>query len=125
MEEALRAALLAASGVKALVADRIDWGLRPDIVPSVRLQLVGKVPFYTYDGRDGLTPYRVQADCFGRRYGEAKLVARAVEAAIDGLTRPAFEARFLLGERDDQDTDAAGQPLHRTSLDFRIWHHTT
>jgi len=125
MEEALRAALLAASGVSALVADRLDWGLRPAAVPSVRLQLVGKVPFYTYSGRDSLTPYRVQADCFGRRYGEAKLVARAIEVAVDALGRPEFDACFLLSERDDQDTDAAGQPLHRASLDFRIWHHTT
>ena len=125
MEEALRAALLATSGVTALVADRLDWGLRPEGATSVRLQLVGTVPVYTHAGRDALTPYRVQADCFGRRYGEAKLLARAIEAAVGGLTRPAFEACFLLGERDDQDTDVAGQPLHRTSLDFQIWHHTT
>lgn len=120
----MRAALHADAGMQAIVGDRVDWGLRPATLPAVRLLLVSKVPFYTHSGRDSLTPYRVQADCFGDRYGVAKRVARAVEAAIEQLTRPAFDACFLEGERDDQDTDAAGKPVHRTSLDFRIWHLT-
>jgi hypothetical protein len=123
MEEALRAALLATSGVQALVSTRIDWGLRPDTLPAIRLQVVSKVPFYTSSGRDGLTPYRVQIDCFGSSYGEAKRVARAVEAAVDAFRRPEFESCFVEAERDDQDTDGADQPVHRTSLDTRIWHH--
>lgn len=123
MEEAFRAALLAHGGLAALVGTRIDWGLR-GAVPSVRLQLVSKVPLYTYAGRIGFTPYRVQADCFGSRYGEAKRVARAVVAAVEALTRPQWDACFVEGERDDQDEDADGKPLARTSLDFRIWHHS-
>ena len=84
MEEAFRAALLAHSGLAALVGTRIDWGLR-GAVPSVRLLVVSKVPIQTYGGPIGLTPYRIQADCFGAKYGEAKRVARAVEAAVATL----------------------------------------
>ena len=97
-------------------------GLRAGILPAVRLQIVSKVPIYSYAGRIGLTPYRVQIDCLGPRYGDAKMVARAVEAVVAGLTRPAWDACFLEAERDDDDTDAAGNPVHRTFLDFRIWH---
>ena len=122
MEEALRAALLASGGLAALVGTRIDWGLRAGILPAVRLQIVSKVPINSYAGRIGLTPYRVQIDCLGPRYGDAKMVARAVEAVVAGLTRPAWDACFLEAERDDDDTDAAGNPVHRTFLDFRIWH---
>ncbi len=123
MEMALRTALLAAGSLVVLVGDRIDWGLRPTLLGAIRLQLVGKVPFYTHSGRDGLTPYRVQVDCFGRTYGEAKRIARAVETVVEALTRPTFEPCFVESERDDQDTDASGEPVHRTSLDIRIWHH--
>lgn len=122
MEEAFRAAMLADSELAAIVGARIDWGLRPDVLPSIRLQVVGKVPIYAYGGRVGLTPYRVQVDCFGARYGEAKRVARAAEAAVGTLARPSWDACFIEAERDDQENDAAGKPVHRTSLDCRIWH---
>jgi len=123
MEEALRAALLDASVVRDVVDDRVDWGLRVEQLGAVRLQLVSKVPFYTFVGRDGLTPYRVQADCLGRTYGEAKRIARAIEIAVQALGRPVFDACFVEAERDDQDADAADNIVHRTSLDIRIWHH--
>lgn len=122
MEEALRAALRANVALAALVAGRVDWGLRSDPLPSVRLLLVSKMPIYTFGGRIGLAPYRVQADCFGTSYGSAKQVARAVDAAIAALTRPAWDACFVLNERDDQEVDAAGSPVHRTALDLRLWH---
>lgn len=121
MEEDFRAALLDWTGLAAIVDDRVDWGLRNG-VPAVRLQVAGKSPFYTFSGRDGLTPYIVQADCFGRDFGEAKLVARQVEACADALARPTFQGSFIVGERDDEDTDGADQVLHRTSLDIRILH---
>lgn len=89
------------------------------------MQVVSEVPFYTAAGRDGLTHYRVQIDCFGARYGDAKRLARAIVAAIGRLTRPAFEACFVEASRDDQDQDAAGQPVFRTSLDVRVWHHSS
>lgn len=124
MEEQLRAALLANSGLASIVSGRIDWGLRGQ-APSVRLQVVSKVPFYTYGGRSGMTPYLVQADCFGARYGDAKHVARAVEAACADLGLPHFDSCFVENERDDQDVDAASNPIHRTSLDLRLWHHAS
>ena len=124
MEEAFRAALLAHNGLTALVGTRVDWGERAGQLPSVRLLLVSGVPLYTYGGRVSLTPYRVQADCFGARYGAAKAVARAVLGACATLTRPTWDACFVEAERDDQERDAGGTLIHRTSLDLRLWHHS-
>jgi hypothetical protein len=124
MEEQFRAALLANSGLAAIVGTRIDWGLRGQ-VPSIRLQVVSGVPFYTHSGRDEMTPYLVQADCFGARYGDAKRVARAVQAACGDLGLPHFNSCFVENERDDQDVDAASNPIHRTSLDLRLWHYAS
>lgn len=122
MEEAFRAALLAYGGLAALVGTRIDWGLRSDPLPGIRLQVVSKIRIYTYRGPIGLTPYRIQADCFGVRYGDAKRVARAFEAAVHSLSRPTWDACFVEAERDDQEDDGTGKPVHRTSLDARIWY---
>lgn len=124
MEEQFRAALLANSGLAAIVGTRIDWGLRGQ-APSIRLQVVSGVPFYTHSGRNEMTPYLVQADCFGTRFGDAKRVARAVQAACDNLGLPHFDSCFVENERDDQDVDAASNPIHRTSLDLRLWHHAS
>jgi hypothetical protein len=125
MEEEFRAALLANAGLAALVSARIEWGLRAPQSPSVRLQVISGVRFYTHGGRDGMTPYLVQADCFGARYGDAKKVARALEAAAEALGLPHFDSCFVENERDDQDVDAANKPIHRTSLDLRLWHHAS
>lgn len=125
MEEAFRAALHADAGVKAVAGDRLDWGLRPPQLPAGRMQVVSEVPFYTAQGRDGLTPYRVQIDCMGLTYGDAKRLARAIVAAVGRLGRPAFDACFIFESRDDHDEDASGRVVFRTSLDVRVWHHSS
>lgn len=124
MEEALRAHLLANSGVQALAGDRLDWGLRPAMLPSGRLQVVGSTPFYTFDGRDSLTPYRVQIEAFGETAGAAKQLARAIDAAMTNLPKPSFDSAFLITERDDVDTGPNGQPVHRALRDYRLFHRT-
>jgi len=125
MEEALIAHLLAWPAVAALAGDRLDWGQRNAALPAGRMQVVSSTPFHTFAGRDGLLPYRVQIDSFGLTYGDAKLLARAIDEAMQALPRPAFDSSFLLSERDGQDKDAADQPVHRNSRDYRILHHTT
>lgn len=123
MEEDLRNALLADAGLQAIIAGRLNWGKRTGTLPEIGLSVISTVPFYTFSGRGGLTPHRVQVDCWGLRYGDAKRVARAVIPVVEGLSRPTFDSCFVEAERDGLDTDEAGQPVHRTSLDIRIWHH--
>jgi len=128
MEEALMLALRADAALAALVGGRIDWGARPqaDAVPAVTLHLVDSPKSHTMRGRETLTQSRVQIDCFGGDYFEAKFVARAVSAAIDALKAEPLRC-FLLDERDDDFTladgpDASGaSEIHRTIIDVRVW----
>lgn len=124
MEEALVAALLADASLAAITGGRIDWGWRAagDPLPAVSMNVASAPRRQTYRGSDCLVAYRVQIDCWGATFGEAKLIARACSSAMAKLGRPAFDGVFPLGERDAPDTDATGKPIGRTILEFRIWH---
>lgn len=129
MEEALRAALLASAALATIVADRISWGARPQAssLPAVILHVVTAPSDHTYRGRVGLVGHIVQIDCWGGSYLDAKTLARAVLAALDGLKTPPLQA-FPLDVRDDDfvqgdGPDASGaSDFYRTSIDARIWH---
>lgn len=135
MEEALVAYLLANAGLTALVGDRINWSTRPQgsIVPALALTKVGGVRGYTMRGPDGLIEARVQVDCWGRTFGEAKRASRAVIAAMHGIKGVhggvRFQSAFVDGERDGFDSGSnvqtgSAERLFRTSLDFIIWHNS-
>lgn len=128
MEEDVVNALLADSGVAAIVADRITWAVRPqaEALPAVVLHRITAGRHYTHEGRNGLEGPLIQIDCWGSNHGAAKRLARAVIAALDTLTTSPFQAAFVEGERDDNEwgegpdaTGAAG--FFRTSLDVRVW----
>lgn len=121
MEEALKAALLASSGVTALCGDRIDFGgnAQGAAYPRMVLWTIGDAEGMTLDGPDGLSVGRVQVDCYGLTYGDAKRLSRAVRATLDGYSGNGFQGVFLAGTRDTREGGAneAERPF-RTSLDF-------
>lgn len=127
MEEALRTRLQANAALAALVATRVDWIERPQgaALPSVTLQLVSTGREYTYAGASGTSNPRVQADCWGRTYGEAKAVARALIAAaeergVHGGIR--FGSSFIDGERDMPPEELpGGVKVYRVSIDIIVW----
>jgi hypothetical protein len=128
MEEALRAYLLAQSGVSSLITDRAYWSMRPQAgaLPALVLAVVSPAPSYAMDGYSGLTQTRVQIDCFGVTYAQAKGLARTVRNLLNGkrFTQSSirFEA-FRNGERDLSEAGTTeGARVHRISLDFQIWH---
>ena len=133
MEEALVAYLLANTGLATLVGNRITWTTRGQAsqTPAIVLTKVSGVRGYTMLGPDGLVEARVQIDCWGRTFGEAKQVSRAVIAAMHGIAGVRggvrFQSGFVDGERDDFDSGSnvqagSAERLFRTSLDFIIWH---
>ncbi len=131
MEEDLRAHLLADAGTAAVAGIRVDWDLRPqgDGLPAVVLQLITAPGDYTYAGSSGLVGASVQIDCWGRDKAASTLLARAVMPAmerISGLTVGAtkFQGAFLTDRASAAEKDEVG-PLHRTRLDYRVWHHQT
>jgi hypothetical protein len=128
MEEALRSYLLAQSGVSSLITDRAYWNMRPQgaALPALVLAVVSPTPFYAMDGYSDLTQTRVQIDCFGVTYAQAKNLARAIRNLLNGkrFTHSSiqFEA-FRAGERDLSEAGTTeAERVHRVSLDFQLYH---
>jgi hypothetical protein len=127
MEEAFRARLLAHAGLASLVASRVVWIERPQGtgLPAVTLQLVSIGRDYTYSGADGTGNPRVQVDCWGRSYGEAKAVSRAVISAVEQrATQGAvkFAPAFIDAARDMPPEElAGGVKVYRVTLDIIVW----
>lgn len=127
MELALRALLQGAAAVTALApADRINWGRHPQQTPypGIVLNVVDDMEAQTYGGPDGLSQGRVQVDCYGDTYGDAKILSNAVRATLDGHRGGNFRAIFLIATRDYDETDTTDRPF-RVSLDFAThWRRT-
>jgi hypothetical protein len=122
MEEELRAVLLANAGVAALVPPaNVNWGSHPQglALPGIVLNTIGDAEGYTMTGPDGLSQGRVQVDCYGTSYGQAKELSRAVIAALSGYRGGGFQGVFRVGTRDGREggTNEATRPS-RVSLDF-------
>ena len=121
MEESFRAYLLATSAVTDICSTRINFGTHPQgqALPAIVLNTVDDADGHTLIGPDGLSQGRVQADCYATTYGGAKLLSRAVRAALDGYSGGDFSGVFLAGSRDGREggTNEAERPF-RVSLDF-------
>lgn len=131
MQEALIAKLLAASGVRALVANRVWPGVMPQgsPLPAVVVNLISGAPEYTDDGQTPIASARVQMDGWALTFDAAKAVGRAVKAELSGFagTQGGVTFHFVMidAERDDREDGAgAAQYRFRTSIDFIIWHST-
>lgn len=126
MEETFVALLLAHPPLSSLVATRIKWSarLQGTPLPAVVMFRVGGRRDTVMDGASGLVESRVQIDCYGRTYTEAKQVARAVIGVVNGARYPeqGLAGLFLDAERDTHEGEDP-DPVFRTSLDVRVWHH--
>lgn len=127
MEPALTAQLLAATGLTAVVGQRITWGRRDQggALPAIVLHRVDGGRDYHMAGASGLVESRVQADCWGATKKTASQAAAALEAAVSGARFNRAGIRFdlimIADERSDT-FDEAGSALFRTSLDLIIHH---
>lgn len=121
MEEDLRALLLGAPAVAALVGLRVNFGRHPqgEPLPALVLTTVSDREGLTLDGPDGLQRARVQIDCWAASYGEAKHLSRAVRERLHGHAGGGFRALILDGARDLGAPEAPGRPF-RVSLDFLV-----
>lgn len=128
MEEALRAYLLADGPVNTACGGRMYWSVRPQgsVYPSCVLTIISRLPERTYTAPAGLAQARVQVDCYGDTYAQAKALYRAVKAVLNNLSFTNSGKRFwgfAENERDLTDTgttDAAR--VFRVSADFLLWH---
>lgn len=130
MEEALLALLTGDAGVSALVSDRVFWRRADDANQAARyivLHRISGLRDMAMSGPSGLVESRVQADCYGARYSDAKLLARAVIDRVSGYRGSVsgfqFRGIFIDSERDDDDdTTGDAETRFRVALDMIIWH---
>ena len=122
MEEALRTLLLGTSAVTAICSTNIHFGEReqgtsfPHIVMNTIDDAEGH---YLKEDPDGLSQGRVQIDCYAMTYGRAKVLARAVRAAVDGYKGGNFSGIFVDAMRDFREggSNEAERPF-RVSVDI-------
>lgn len=129
MEEALRAKLLATAALAALVAKRVDWGLRPQggELPAVALHVISDIADLTMKGASHWNTARIQADCWGRTFKAARDVGRVVAAPASAGGLHGFRGvlsgirfRIFVLDRDTgTDTDTVGI-IHKSQIDLRV-----
>jgi hypothetical protein len=113
----LRAAMIAAPAVTALVGQRIAAGILPEgeLRPYVTYALVTgeRIPSMTDSGL--MRHARMQVNCWSQSYSEAKQIALAVQSAIEASAL--FEVVFI-GDQDLYDPETN---LFYMVLDYSVW----
>lgn len=125
---ALRARLLSAAPVTALVAQRVYWIERPQAsgLPAITLQTVSEVRQQHFLGFDGLDSSLVQIDSWAASYAQVQALK---EAALDAIVPEQagngihFARAFILSIRDLGERTET-QFFHRASIDLTIHHNT-
>lgn len=126
MEEALLSRIVGADTVKALIGDKVQWGVREGDA-CIALHLIGDEPDYHHGGRSGLSAARVQADCWGLTWLDVKALGAALEGALPGQGLVVGDVRFdacLVLSRDIGRFGDAPNILFRNRLDLRVRHAT-
>jgi hypothetical protein len=131
MEEAIIGKLLSTPTVAGLAATRVYPGSRPQgsPLPAVVFNRIDGAPLYVDEGEAGIAQSRIQIDCWADSYAGAKILARAVNAALSAFAGQVqgtqFLSIFIDAERDLREggSGAADYPF-RTSIDFIVWHRT-
>lgn len=129
MEEALITYLLGVSAVSSVLSDRLNYNTKPQstLLPCAVIQRVSGEPVYESNGASGLEESRIQVDCYGASYAEAKTVARAIIGALSGVRfiqgSIHFNSCFINFQNDrfEASNDGANK-YHRVILDITIWH---
>lgn len=112
--EVVRAVLVAAGPVTALVGDRISVNPRAqgDQLPAIVLRVVSTVPNFHLRGDANLDEVRVQVDNFAATNTAAASLSDAVRTALSAADR------VLNSEIDDYDPTTEA---HVVSQDYLIW----
>ena len=127
LEEGIYSLLANDAGITALVGNRI-FAVQADEAANAPLIVffgVSTVPVTGISGQNKLTKKRMQFDCYGQVYGDAKAVEKAINHALINFqgTLADTDRTYVNGiqallSQDLFDSDAN---LYRVSLDFEVW----
>lgn len=91
--------------------------------PAIRYQRVGAGRPHHMGGDDGLVSVRMQIDCYGADYNEARKVAEGVRLALQNWSGAGgIDVAYLENERDEDERETKSI---RTMLEFEIWFRET
>ena len=87
IEVATRMLLTEAPAVQTLVGDRVYFAVaaQDERRPRIVLTLVSSNRAHVFGGAGGYTKGRMQVDCFGPSYPQAKELAKAAQDALDNF----------------------------------------
>jgi hypothetical protein len=133
MEPAVEVALASYLEAHALVSPLVGSRVYPEVLPqrptypAIVYQRVTTARVRSFDGPSGLARPRIQLDCYGSTYAQAKAVAAAVRLALDHKTFDAglvhVQGAFLEDERDVRESEGRDvDDERRVSMDFFVWH---
>lgn len=117
IESDVHAALVAASGVTALIGTRVAAGMLPEgeLRPYVTYALITGERIGSMTDSGLMRHARIQLDCWSPNYKESKQIALAVQTAMEASAL--FEVVFI-GDQDLYDVETK---LHRVVLDYSVW----
>jgi len=128
IEQAIKKELLADSGIKSLIGERLYYVKAPQDVakPYVVFLKASGPREYSHDGASKLARPRFQFSCFAMTYYEAKQIAEAIRAAIEafsgtmgGTGGVEVGSCFCINESDIYEEDTR---LFHVAVDYLIWH---
>lgn len=125
MEADLRALLIGYAPLTALVpAERIVWNHLPQATPrpAIVLYKISGAPGVTFQGSDGLQGATVQIDIQALTVSSMWAIRDLVLPLLHGYRSDTLRGIFAQAERQDSDELTGGGLVHRSSLDFNVWH---
>jgi hypothetical protein len=125
MQGALRARLLAATPLTALVAQRIYWVERPQssALPAITLQVVSDPRPQHLKGFQPLRETRVQMDVWGTSSAQNSAITEALIAAAvpEGPNNGIRFNRGIIAGLDTGGETSGTTFIHRTTVDLMVW----
>ena len=122
MEESLTQWLLAEPTITGIVGNSLAWNFRPedDGYPALSISFVAGLKDYTHDGSSDLQYDRIQFDCFGESYAEAKLLSRAVIAKMEQSSNGPISGVLFEGSFVNSSIDSRADPLPSGKVIFGV-----
>lgn len=104
MESEIITYILEDAATLALIGTRLTVINLPSnpILPAATIRTVSTTEQYGLDGPLGLIQVRLQIDCYGKTYYDAKAVATCIRKVLNGFTGPLFYVDVLSLTRDGE-----------------------
>lgn len=123
-EAAVVARLLAATGVSALVGERVSPLQIPErpTYPAIAYRQLDREPVSTFGGDQALSAHYIEVECWGESMSSARAVGDAVRAALQRFRGSSggetVQASFLQGSSTDYDAETR---TYVETIEFKVW----